>query len=373
MLSVRDKDIGHDDEKFMEDSGRHRQDLPEDLVEKILARMSFPHIFKVRLLSKHWYSKISKTELMGSQQSVFLNEIRGFASQWPTYCPAFISHDWKSGGAFVHGFNRSTESWEKFRIPKKIPYLSQGRCKTGTALRGAILVFDVSGIYGQRELIVANVVTGAWRQMPSCPLPTRIFSVQVYSNAGGAYEVLVYGKKYGENTFDYLLYSSESSSWSTCSKRELPVIHEIAYVDGCLYELSRMNDHWTLVRRNWESGVEVAVRVSYRRHEKMLRLAVLQCVSKVLVVTVFRRVNSSVASSEDNRARVYEVSLEDPLIVTVVSESPARVVPQTVDFVFSAASVTALVIKYGAYIQLQKKVTYRGLTSGKASRALNQA
>ncbi|CAM6098369.1 unnamed protein product [Calypogeia fissa] len=66
--------------------------LPDDIVEKIMAMVPFPQIFKARVLSKSWYARFQPISALHNEEErrlarSFQKQVLEFSSGWDTFWP----------------------------------------------------------------------------------------------------------------------------------------------------------------------------------------------------------------------------------------------------------------------------------------------
>lgn len=84
------------------------QIVPDDVVENILARMCYPGIFKVRALSKSWFSKFEYAEHLDDEKekilaNFFQKQMRELSGNWPSNEKQMLqlSENWPSRNCHV--------------------------------------------------------------------------------------------------------------------------------------------------------------------------------------------------------------------------------------------------------------------------------
>ncbi|CAM6103766.1 unnamed protein product [Calypogeia fissa] len=115
------------------------KELPEHLVENIIARIPFPSIFKARTLSKEWLARFSSTESHQTDRKVALcpTVVKNFqqlvserSSTWEASGPVCICYNHDEcharklacgpGREQCYAFNPLCATWQK--IPSISPY-----------------------------------------------------------------------------------------------------------------------------------------------------------------------------------------------------------------------------------------------------------
>lgn len=149
--------------------------LPEHLVERIMARLPYPEIFKVRLLSKSWLAKLSpvSSQEVDEEKKLlavsFQNLIRQHSGKWKTFSPAFVGE--KALVSYDRAFHRDVIAPLSFQVENCLQW-------SGTSF-GEVL--DIDGVLmliagrqtgetdSYEELYVVNVLTQSWKHLPAAP------------------------------------------------------------------------------------------------------------------------------------------------------------------------------------------------------------
>ncbi|KAL3696864.1 hypothetical protein R1sor_010940 [Riccia sorocarpa] len=194
------------DDEVMEDATDNTLDLdsqiwartPEDLLEKIIARLPFKYLFQTQTLSKSWKAKLSSR--------LFQAEVSQVTSKWESYCPAYIG---KEGWI---GYNTASKRVEKLLTLSYLPYseaplVPNTRGKLST--RGSLLCFldtiQFSNIY------VTNIITKKWRILPPRPNMGYPSIIHLFCDHSKSYKVLVitpFASPFAQ------VYDSATNSWS---------------------------------------------------------------------------------------------------------------------------------------------------------------
>ncbi|KAL3682666.1 hypothetical protein R1sor_000688 [Riccia sorocarpa] len=227
--------------------------LPIAVVEKILCKIPFPEVLKARMLNQEW----------NSQFSSFISAHQG-STNWPTYCPVFLSY-----GELL-GFNRTTNSWRKVKLKAleqegtKGTYVENFAIRYNTqALEGSLLCTLEHRKAGMEAVItIVNLLSGKRRRV-ECPgiigepwNPAAQPPILKLLD-DGSFRILIrdHDRWWGERRLQTQVYSSDSDSWNctlhrgkalrrinldSLGNRVFPAGH--AYLDGTLYWLEGVAD-----------------------------------------------------------------------------------------------------------------------------------
>ncbi|OAE22449.1 hypothetical protein AXG93_3348s1070 [Marchantia polymorpha subsp. ruderalis] len=89
--------------------------FPDELVEKIISMMPFPSLFKARVLSKAWCSKVAPVVDGNACASSFQGQVISCLSKWLSYCPALLN-----GDRFI-AYDRDLRRWRKMKLLSYLP------------------------------------------------------------------------------------------------------------------------------------------------------------------------------------------------------------------------------------------------------------
>jgi hypothetical protein len=211
---------------------KKKENLPEELVEKIVARLPFPSLFKARLLSRAWYFKFPlPSQCVRSLSPSLQNQVTSLSSKWVAYCPVFFSQD------EILGFNRITLRWQHMLT---LSYLPVGIGSLVTSGGSLICVMSESDV--GYDVFVTNVLTRSWRKLPARPFSEEPDHVRVLPMGPYSYKVLlVYRRGHGEHGVHTQVYDSSLRNWVVKnSEVDLGTFFvNSAYLDGKLYCMCR--------------------------------------------------------------------------------------------------------------------------------------
>lgn len=230
--------------------------LPEDLVERILAMVPFPHVFKARTLSKSWLARFSPIQSQNGEvekllAASFQKRVAEWSTKWKTLCPVFI--DWQG---FI-AYDRASHSWPKLPSLSFLPhgFLSMSHMQ----IDGALLL--VSEFYinwetatKEHKLLVANFLTRSWRRLPVPPPAdeTYLFEKLVTLTSLETYKVIVFYRGGGYCLAQ--IYDSKSNVWrSKTLDKDFSVLSRPTYLNGVLYMVVGRNP-WNLLAFNVAEG-----------------------------------------------------------------------------------------------------------------------
>ncbi|CAM6103343.1 unnamed protein product [Calypogeia fissa] len=174
--------------------------LPEDLVERILAMLPFPVVFKARVLSKSWLAKLSPISALGREEE---------------------------------------KKQSAISFQKQIVCVNEGFLQ----IEGALLLvtaFERSRDIGSNalKLYVGNILTRNWKQLPPHPRSERWLTsnCKLVCHTRESYKVVIVS---GDGHRPHLvhIYNSEKDAWNKLdlSDRFFPKWGPSAYLDGVLY------------------------------------------------------------------------------------------------------------------------------------------
>ncbi|CAM6109557.1 unnamed protein product [Calypogeia fissa] len=93
--------------------------FPQEIVDKIIAMMPFPSIFKARGLSKSWRARFSSISLLEGEEKdlaeSFHKQVIGeWSKKWDSFCPVFVGED-----ALV-AYGQKSRNWLKLSTRKRL-------------------------------------------------------------------------------------------------------------------------------------------------------------------------------------------------------------------------------------------------------------
>ncbi|KAL2620047.1 hypothetical protein R1flu_000252 [Riccia fluitans] len=226
---LRRRNLRHGQQRDSGDEDDSGMILPMDLMERILARVPFPDVFRTRALSRSWRRKFSRASKRGKPPCTLLNELNSAAVTWPQYCPVYMTP-----GGDLMGYNHSLSNWEKIVISAYSPMkrnhsnLVAGR---GIDFSGPLMCVHETQFpffsHGDSlfEIFVANIQTGSWKSLlcPKHPEASADPQVMLINDPGSEdYKILVCdrkGSKYldrvGGFELEVCLFDSTSGTWRT--------------------------------------------------------------------------------------------------------------------------------------------------------------
>ncbi|XP_024543630.1 protein UNUSUAL FLORAL ORGANS-like [Selaginella moellendorffii] len=201
--------------------------LPEDLHDRILARLPIPSFFRLRIVCSRWQSLLSSPTFLG-------------------HCAAKNHQSWLLMFADVHYklvfvYIPDEDRWLHFPLsflPSNIYYI------TGA---GGLLCFRLVEANGASSMCVCNPITRSWRRLP--PLLGDFYAGLVGMVAesedprtlkSGRYRIVVRTKPPGSDDFDFTnlrteVYDSASGHWSISGVPEDDLTMGKAVCNGVLY------------------------------------------------------------------------------------------------------------------------------------------
>ncbi|CAM6096503.1 unnamed protein product [Calypogeia fissa] len=148
------------------------EELPEDLVEEIVARMPFPSIFKARELSQKWrikFSPMSSQPDDGVKKSAalkFQRLVRARATEWTNLFPVCIDIL-----GLCSAYDARRHQWVGFPMPSVPAGVLRYAGIEGTLLCLRVVSKDPEAPEPKfhARFHVVNLVTGRWKTLPACP------------------------------------------------------------------------------------------------------------------------------------------------------------------------------------------------------------
>ncbi|CAM6091235.1 unnamed protein product [Calypogeia fissa] len=207
-------------------------DFPEELVEKIVARLPFPSLFKARSLSRTWYFKFPlPSQCVRSLSPSLQNQVASLSSSWSTYCPVFFSQE------EILGFNRVASRWQPMLTLSYLPVTNWSSITSGGSLICLISESDIG-----YDVYVTNVLTRSWRKLPARPFSEEPDHVRLLPVKPDSYNVLlVYRRSHDEHCVHTQVYNSSLRTWTV--KKSMVDLGTFfvnsAYLDGKLFCMCR--------------------------------------------------------------------------------------------------------------------------------------
>ncbi|CAM6095662.1 unnamed protein product [Calypogeia fissa] len=206
------------------ETGETSQILPEDLVERIVAMIPFPSIFKARGLSKSWLARFSS---LSSQQdeaqkclvATFQRQVGKWSTNWETFSPVFFCKE-----DFI-AYNRASQTWGKLHplsfLPENMFTLNRFLTRSNLQMEGPLLYGFGRSESGDRmyELYVGNILTRSWKQLPPRPVRSSyvICSNLMIDPSVEAYKLILLCGSSDKIESGYFaqIYDSKSETWSS--------------------------------------------------------------------------------------------------------------------------------------------------------------
>lgn len=247
--------------------------LPEHLVERIVAMIPFPFIFKVRGLSKSWRARLSsissqEDEAQRCLAAAFQKQVGKWSTNWETLSPLFIGPE-----DFI-SYSRTSQNWQKLPslsfLPKNLlpGTLNRFVPRSFVHMEGALLYgFPRSENGSVSNLYVANILTRTFKILPARLLRNVYvvcYNLVIDSSAETYKLILVCGS---EKTCAYFVqvYDSKSETWDT---KEFAVSAEFsvgpstaANLNGVLYMVA-VNNPQNVLAINAEEGTSKELSLS---------------------------------------------------------------------------------------------------------------
>lgn len=210
--------------------------IPEELLEKIIARLPFRFLFQSRALSKTWASKMSC--------AAFQNEVSLVSThRWSSYCPLYV------GNEGLMGYDSSSKRFEKMLTLSYLPYPRVRDCKLITNTRGKIsasgpLLCFVDCDHNP-NIYVTNVITKKCKILPPRPNMTypAIVHLLLSGNNNNAYKVILITPLEAPCSQTY---DSISQTWSIRYSEVVPMSSNLP--------LTAASSRWVSSNRAWISS-----------------------------------------------------------------------------------------------------------------------
>lgn len=165
--------------------------LPEEVVERILAMVTFPDLLKVRFLSKAWYGKFPQAALAASSASStgrggridqrpggdmgvlspspFLRLVSSMSTNWSVYCPVIIGNEGLIGYDPVHRKWQGLLTNLQQMLGSIVDPSLMNAC-------GPLICGVPQSPNSEYDVFVTNALTGRSRKLPPHP-STRVPSL----------------------------------------------------------------------------------------------------------------------------------------------------------------------------------------------------
>ncbi|CAM6112881.1 unnamed protein product [Calypogeia fissa] len=225
--------------------------LPVELVERILAMVPFPFIFKARALSKSWLARLSSISPTDYKEKKHLDvpfqeQVCEFSKKWKTFCPIFVS---KEGSI---GYDRTSQHWQP--IMPSLYFLPENFF-TGFAwsrIEGSLVLVSTEKTEEEIDACedpddynenVVNIVTRRYEQLPSPPpadYRTHMGEKWVIPMSSQTFRAVIFHEDFHRCFVD--VYDSESRVWSNAKVDGWGHFHDIylsnwAHLNGVFYKM----------------------------------------------------------------------------------------------------------------------------------------
>ncbi|KAL2643729.1 hypothetical protein R1flu_011316 [Riccia fluitans] len=257
--------------------------LPEFLVEKIVAKVPFPHILKARQLSKQWKSKFSRV-------------VAQVSPNWPEFYPAYFCKQ----RCRVEGYDREKRSIKRMgRRNIKPGGLDSSVTCCGTLMVAVEFIPELS--YLQPMATVTNLLTRRSRKV-ICPItPFRfdgevvMYSAPILAPFGTShYELIIWFSLMTVPSEQFQMtgvqmYNSASDIWKIVMFEDpLGGSQSAAYVDGSLYCIpDLLSTARPVILKFDRSGAKTTIflpDVDDQIHAELVYQTLVGCGSRVLAV-----------------------------------------------------------------------------------------
>lgn len=168
----------------MQDSSPWRS-LPSDILERALALLPLPDVFRMRCVCKRWNSLIHCAQFQESS-------LRCPVSWGPFYSPRI---GWKGRGPpFIQWASYDLAEGKWISMPQfEFPLLNRNSGWNLMAANGGLFCFRASD---GRRILVCNPMTNRWKELPSGRLDSRLalISHMIVDELRSSYKILFAGK-----------------------------------------------------------------------------------------------------------------------------------------------------------------------------------
>ncbi|KAL3680642.1 hypothetical protein R1sor_023598 [Riccia sorocarpa] len=238
--------------------------LPEEILEKILARLPLKNVMQMCLLSKTYLQKLSSP---GFQAEVCRNSVN-----FRSLCPLHLSHS----SLKVQGYDPSVNKWQDLMslsyLPEQIrkdcvlskfhPIAHNDTNRSFQSMAGSLLCFMQADSGPSSDLIihVTNPLNRTLRKLPHIVSlrPQKLYSVKILPVGFHDYRVIMLELdtmrlervNSGSEGYPVRVHIYDSATFSWCSKREFTSLpsrwrcSSIEYHQGRLYFLYNQQSHF---------------------------------------------------------------------------------------------------------------------------------
>lgn len=208
--------------------------MPDELLEKIIARLPLRFLFQSRALSKSWASKLSCASFQNEVSQVSMRS-------WGSYCPVYV------GNEGLLGYDNRSKRCEKMLTLTYLPYPRVGECKLITNIRGKIsgsgpLLCFVDCDHNP-NIYVTNVITGKYKMLPPRPNKTYPAIVHLLLVGKDAYKVILITPLEAPCS---QIYYSATQKWSIRYSEVVPVSSNLS--------LTAASSRWVSLNQAWISS-----------------------------------------------------------------------------------------------------------------------
>ncbi|KAL2650619.1 hypothetical protein R1flu_018747 [Riccia fluitans] len=272
------------------------KNLPEELLEKVFARLPVRSLFTMRTLSRRWRTKLKDF-------LPFQAEVKSVTGAWKSHGPIDVD---KSG---MKGFDAATSKWETLFKPWNIPnnplLREDGSEWKVASVCGYLICFmrpppaSEMKIWQELEMEVSNPMNGSWRRLPR--LETKLWShftlvVRVVPAGDENYMIVVIGDL---QPFYVYIYSSFTYRWTEHHRDPYPFLRckSIQYFDKRVYFLyeraepypdddSEGKESLGVEMFHVELGIWERRPLPFKEYEKYDLLGFLVCQSSLMMIGV---------------------------------------------------------------------------------------
>ncbi|CAM6090409.1 unnamed protein product [Calypogeia fissa] len=291
------------------------EDLPEDLVEEIVARMPFPSIFKARELSQSWRMKFSPMSAQPDDDDKknaavkFQRLVRALATKWTTLFPVCLDNP-----GFCSAYDPHRHKWVRFPTPSVPAGVLRYVGIEGTLLCLRVVSKDPETPEPKfhARFHVVNLVTGRWKTLPACPelLPDMSdlvldseydveYDLFVRDAALETYRVMaLYDPPNGDlcQPWYVQIYESELDEWRTKkltysltaeARRTDERYSQPIYLDGVIYVTTSQNSLVCILAFDLEKGTFEGVELTFDGDVERIEccdVELVRCNAKLMMV-----------------------------------------------------------------------------------------
>ncbi|KAL2632264.1 hypothetical protein R1flu_016950 [Riccia fluitans] len=206
--------------------------LPDEMIEKIISMMPYPHILNAKELNKEWYSRLSKST-KNVVNAGFREMMKNNSNDWPSFYPFSFAN----GNVAFMGFDRLSNSWIKYLFHLDIKGIEielpprriwESQLVENISGLGSLICVPVQ--HFETKLFVINVFTGAWKELPQRPTVDSehgaiygktILCMYLFPDGSDDYKLLTMTPLVNTEIQDNRcqvctqVYKSKSNSWTT--------------------------------------------------------------------------------------------------------------------------------------------------------------